>query len=59
MTNKEYLDALANEDPRRLAAWFASTHVDAERLFERIEKLERQRDALMVKLEKIREAASV
>ena len=30
MTNKEYLDALANDDPRRLAAWFASTHVEAD-----------------------------
>ena len=28
MTNKEYLDALAAEDPAKLAQWFDEEHVD-------------------------------
>ena len=36
MTNKEYLDALANDDPRKLAQWFDEEHVDANVLEARI-----------------------
>ena len=60
MTNKEWLDYLANNSPGELAAWFAAEHDEANPikefvgLMQRITELTAERDELAAELDSAR-----
>lgn len=58
MTNKEYLDALATEDPTKLAQWFDQEHVDEGAMRARCRHLQDEVFKLSRKLGMIEEVLS-
>ena len=55
MTNKEYLDALANDDPAKLAQWFGQEWTDCRAIRAEVDRLNSEVSKLRAKLGKMME----